>query len=163
MGVKAYTYVGPFLECQAGKVSREVPGGLACPRCSHQRPLAYGRYCPDCGTPGEEFTHKEFGIDEEICDLPERIEESLYQLNDPAVPILPDTETHIWVPNDIASPGRSYGDGSPGADFRPMVAEDIKIDLKYFRVHYSREMEIFTEIYGEGNCRLRWGVVNHWH
>jgi hypothetical protein len=28
---------------------------------------------------------------------------------------------------------------------------------------YSREMEIFTEVHGEGNCRLRWDVVNHWH
>lgn len=157
--IHTYAYVGPFLECRAVKKEREVPGGLACPKCSHQNPLSSGLFCPDCGTHGKEFTHTELSIGPSIWDLPNLIYERLVQLEEPSVEVSKDFEIHIWTPND-SSLGKSYG-GDVVLGCRYISADVIATELKRFRKEYSTEVGILAKAYDD--CQLRWGVVTYWY
>lgn len=158
MGVKVYTFVGPFLECKAIKKEKEISIGLRCPAIACLREVIHGSFCPYCGTRGEEVIRKELEVDEDIWDLPELIDERLSHLQDHDIDNPENAETHVWISNHVAGPGRSYGDGEQGSRF--IEETDITADKQGFQEKYAEEMKTLERFYD--SCQLRWGVVTYW-
>lgn len=168
MSLDYTVYFGPYVECKTSKAPvRQKRRGCLNVNCEMFRvhvpisnladiPVKY--YCSLCGSAIKEFTIEKMVEQPDYADWDEREDEPYQSIMAKFQPLCGDyieslmneRRIHVWIPNDV------------GVFFDPRRDIDIRqVDLEKLANDQEIDLNLLTQVYGDENVSIKWGVVNY--
>lgn len=160
MGMRMYTYLGPYLQCTNGYATYTT-NVLACinPDCNrlHKKVEEDVRFCPICGKAPETWAKPSKRSKVSPYDVFEDALSVVFQVSD-----RPD-KIDILVPNQRRpeEPARLKDSHREKEGFTAITPEDIAGDTAWFGKAYAEEVDKARSAYGEAHVSIGWGLVQY--
>jgi hypothetical protein len=156
MSTHTYYHIGVYVECRNPRMDvHKQEAGCVTEKCPRYHVETKGSlYCSICGKALDfyDVTEKEPTIN--VWDLTDAIDQAL-------MPSIEghydhDNEIDIWLPN-FSEPDTGF---EPDENTVIELADNIRAEhLSNFAGHYAAAIAILLKTYGEGNVKVKWGVV----
>jgi len=167
MGIDYTTYMGPYARCKTSK----VPATEKISTCSNEQCKEHPtkiwdkkkKFCEGCGSPIQERDIPIQVDNVNAYELRMSIKESLYDVPGDSWRFwMRENNTHVWLANQRVSGARGFSfDPEGNIQFIPVTPELMAAEIKLFIEHYTKELDVLRQAYGEDNVEIQWGLIHY--